>query len=307
LKVRLAKDSDIDGLLMLWNNSMKYDILSPEILEEKIWDDPDFDPSLCFVVEHRTRIIALMMAVCRPENKPKLSYIKMCAVLPEFQKKGIGGRLLEEIEKRLVARGIESIRICESAPNYLNPGLDARYTGAMVFFERHGYKRFNETWNLEVDLSKKNEKAKKAGAQKKVKDIKLGRAQKSDLKLVADLLEKEKMGSWLPEVKNGFANSPVSIFVARKDDKVMAFAGYDCNNKNTGWFGPMLTDSTMRRAGIGGLLLHKCLDEFKKQGKHLATIPWVGPIGFYVKNANAAIARVFYRYEKKINLPVGQL
>ena len=40
------------------------------------------------------------------------------------------------------------------------------------------------------------------------------------------------------------------------------------------------------------------LADLKAQGHEQATIPWVGPYGFYNKQCGARIDRVFWRYEK---------
>jgi hypothetical protein len=46
--------------------------------------------------------------------------------------------------------------------------------------------------------------------------------------------------------------------------------------------------------------LRRCLRDQKAQGHGTAIIPWVGPVGFYSRYADARLARVFYRYEKHL-------
>ncbi|MFV1981354.1 MAG: GNAT family N-acetyltransferase, partial [Rhodothermia bacterium] len=101
------------------------------------------------------------------------------------------------------------------------------------------------------------------------------------------------------EISNCFSNMPVSLHLAFRDEALVAFSGYDGNNVGTGWFGPMGTAESARGAGIGGVLLKRCLADIKAQGKHEAIIPWVGPVGFYAHHVGARISRVFLRLEKQ--------
>ncbi|NND72252.1 MAG: GNAT family N-acetyltransferase, partial [Rhodothermales bacterium] len=197
-------------------------------------------------------------------------------------------------EDGFLNRSVRKIRLGEAAPNYLTPGLDPRYTHAMVFFERRGYKRFGETWNLCVDLEELTDDPPWLDP-----DIIVRRATKSDRPKIMRLLEKN-WSAWKPEIGRTFENEPVSLHIALHSDNVVAFSAFDANNFGTGWFGPMGTDPEYRGRGLGALLLKRCLYDVKAQGHSTATIPWVGPIGFYCKHVNATVDRVFYRYEKVI-------
>lgn len=299
MKVRRIKESDLEIVLSLWNRTMRYDQLSPELFEEKVWDDKNFSDDLTYVVEHEGQLIGFIMGVIRPGEPEPTGYIKMLVIDARFQRKGIGGRLLKEMEKMLLSRGTKTIRLFESAPNYLFPGLDVRYTRAMVFFEKNGYERFGETFNMEVDLKSTfwdiQEQEKALIAQ----GWQIRRAEISDLPALESLLSVQ-WPAWLEEVRSGFHNQPISVHLAFHQKELAGFSAYDCNNKGTGWFGPMGTLPDFRRKGIGGVLLLRCLHDLQKQGHRFATIPWVGPIGFYVHYAGAEISRVFYRYQKVV-------
>lgn len=300
MKMRHLHDSDIEALLALWNRNMRYDQLTPELLEEKVWDDRDFNEDLALVVEHENTIIAFIMGLVRtgmPEEKA--GYIKLLVVDEKYQRRGIGSRLVKELEQRLKAGGATVVRVCESAPNYLNPGIDARYTRGMVFFEKQGYERFGETWNMEADLSRDDFET--ADEEKRLAEqgIEIRRAIMGDWEDLESLL-KQQWPAWIEEVQRSLLNYPISLHLALVDGRVVAFSAYDCNNFRTGWFGPMGTDPDYRGKGIGGVLLRRCLKDIKAQGHRFATIPWVGPIAFYLHYAGAEISRVFYRYQKTL-------
>lgn len=305
MKVRLLRDTDVELLLSLMNRTLRYDQLTPELLEEKVWDDCDFSNNLALVVEHDKRVIAFVMGVVRGTAPQRIGYIKFLVVDERYQRKGAGTRLLQEMEKRLRAQGVQVLRILESTPNYLVPGLDPRYTRAMIFFEKNGYQRFGETWNLDADLSREKFSTREAEKALVAKGVDIRRATASDADAMRDFLA-QHWPAWIGEVSQSFKNRPVSLHLAFRDSRVIAFSAHNCNNFNTGWFGPMGTDPAARKLGIGGILLRRCLADIKNAGHRFATIPWVGPIAFYLRYAGAEVSRVFYRYEKRFEAEAGE-
>lgn len=221
------------------------------------------------------------MAV-RREGK---STVKFLLVPPESRRRGLGARLLEAAEASLPPG---PIRIAESNPNYLVPGVDVRYTAGLLFLEKRGYKKFGETYNLVCDLRQDFPEEEREGVR---------RAQTGDRDAVMAFLDQHWAG-WKYEVAKMFENDPVSLHLAWEGQRLRGFSGYDGNNLGTGWFGPMGTDPERRGAGLGGILLRRCLADLKAQGHEQAIIPWVGPYGFYHKQCGARIDRVFWRYEK---------
>ncbi|RME01303.1 MAG: GNAT family N-acetyltransferase [Calditrichaeota bacterium] len=299
MKIRHLKDTDIEDLLGLCNRNLHYDQMTPELLEEKVWEDKDFENDLALVVEHENNLVAFIMGLVRKNADEPLGYVKLIVVEEKYQRKGVGRRLLQAVEPMLLERGAKRVRVCESAPNYLTPGIDARYTRAMVFFEKNGYERFGETWNMEADLSREDFDTTAEEQKLKQQGIEIRRAIMGDLEDISRFLQ-QHWPAWIEEVQRSLLNYPISLHLALSEGKIIAFSGYDCNNFNTGWFGPMGTDPQYRGLGIGGVLLRRCLADIKKQGHRFATIPWVGPIAFYLHYAGAEISRVFYRYQKHL-------
>lgn len=247
-----------------------------DLLREKVWGDPDYQGAL--VAE---AFDGFVMAVHRGGK----STIKFLLVAPEKQRQGLGAALLEAAEGSLPAG---PIRICESNPNYLVPGVDVRYTAGLLFLEKRGYRKVGETYNLVCDLGQDFPVEKREGVR---------RAETTDRDLVMDFLAKHWAG-WQYEVGRMFENDPISLHLAFDGERLLGFSGYDGNNLGTGWFGPMGTDPQARGGGVGGILLRRCLVDLKSQGHEQAIIPWVGPYGFYNKQCGARIDRVFWRYEK---------
>lgn len=299
MNLRQLKDADMETVLALWNRSARFDPMTPELFEEKVFDDADYRPEWTLVAEQQSRIVGFIMGLIRNEKDDKAGFVKLLAVEPTLQRKGIGSQLLQQIEKALWSAGASHLRAIDSNPNYLQPGIDPRYTEAIIFFERHGYKRFAETANMEVDLTARDFNTEATEAQLRVKGIEIRRAIMGDRDDLMALIERH-WPAWIPEVDRTLLNYPVSLHIAVHQNRMIGFSAYDGNNFNTGWFGPMGTDPAFQGKGIGGVLLQRCLRDIKAHGHRFAVIPWVGPHRFYAHYAGARISRVFWRYKKEV-------
>lgn len=296
----LRKD-DTEELQRLWNLSADHDPLTANLLAEKIWEDPDYCEPLGLAAKYDGQLVGMACSVVRQSGTSRKGYVKLLAVHPNFQGRGFGKEILKEAEKRLLDQTVEAIRPCESAPNYLYPGIDVRYTKALLLFESLGYEKIGVTYNLEVDLLTQGYDSRDNFQQYKREDgITIRRATDHDQSSLETLLD-QHWASWNAELEIAMKNDPASVFLALMEDKVIGFAAYDCNNLDTAWFGPMGTDPDYRGRGIGAALLHCCLSDLKWQGHFHAIIPWVGPVKFYARHVGAQISRVFHRYEKKFN------
>jgi mycothiol synthase len=81
------------------------------------------------------------------------------------------------------------------------------------------------------------------------------------------------------------------------DAEYVGFASYGVNR--AGWFGPMGTGGPLRKLGIGGVLLRRCLSDLRAAGHTESQICWVGPIAFYARTVDAYVERVFRLYRKE--------
>lgn len=284
---------DLTELVSLLNRSWEFDQVDEKLLQEKLFGDPDFNKDLCIVARH-SNPVGLIQAVLRPGST--IGVIKLLGVCPSLRRQGLARQLLDLIEAKLKQLGAQRVRICESAPNYLQPGLDIRYTPALVMFEKRGYQKVGETYNLHCPLADSFETAIEE-INLQAKGIVVERCQNSE-KLLEFVLR--FFPAWAAEVKVMLANTPASVQVARQNEEVLGFAGYDGNNLGTGWFGPMGTHPELRSLGIGGVLYKRVLQDFQQQGLDACTIPWVGPYGFYAAHSPARLDRVFWRLEKSL-------
>jgi predicted N-acetyltransferase YhbS len=299
MNLRPLHDHDLEAVLSMWNRSAMHDRLTPELMDEKIFDDPAYQPQLNFVAEREQRIIGFVSGTTRQDASGVIGFVKLLVVDPAHRRQRLGTRLVDAIETELRGQGAYLMRVFDSAPNYLQPGIDPRYTELVVFFERRGYERFQETANMEVDLHERDFDTQTAEAELRRQGFDVRRAIMGDRDETFEFVQRH-WAAWIPEVERALMNYPISLHLALQQDQIVAFSAYDGNNLNTGWFGPMGTDPAYRGHGLGGVLLQRCLADIKAQGHRLAIIPWVGPHGFYLHYAGARIARVFWRYRKKL-------
>jgi GNAT superfamily N-acetyltransferase len=194
-------------------------------------------------------------------------------------------------------RGATSVRVGESFPNYLTPGVDLRYAPALSFFRSRGYHLVSEAVNLEVDLGEWQ--ANRQEASPLPEGINIRRATRDD-KPAIELLISTHWPPWWGEVSQTLANEPATLFLAWQGENLLGFAAHDANNRSTGWFGPMGTAPEARGKGLGVALLHAALEDMHQSGHQRATIPWVGPVEFYERHAGARLSRTFQRFQKSI-------
>lgn len=296
----LHSQDQLPALLQFWNRNVNFDLMPAHILLEKTFGDPDFDPDLTLLAIEDEKIRCFMQGLVRQiESNLKRGWIKLFATDEIYRRQGLASRLLKIIEEKMKSQGVKTLRLLDCNPNYFQPGIDPRYTEAIAFAERNGFKRFADTANLEVELQNQDFDTSVEEQQLANETIFIRRAAKADWQMVEDLIVNH-FKAWLPEIQTTYKNNPISLHIAEYKSKIEAFSAYDANNLNTGWFGPMGTNPVLRGKGIGGILLKRCLDDMKQQGHKVSIIPWVGPIPFYLHYARARLTRVFWRYEKII-------
>ncbi|MEO8240978.1 MAG: GNAT family N-acetyltransferase [bacterium] len=90
---------------------------------------------------------------------------------------------------------------------------------------------------------------------------------------------------WVSETAIGFAQSPITVWVAVKAGEILGFACHDTTAK--GFFGPTGVDEAARGQGIGEALLIATLKGMREAGYGYAVIGDPGPVAFYRKRLDA--------------------
>ena len=113
------------------------------------------------------------------------------------------------------------------------------------------------------------------------------RAEPFELSAVLNFVRENFSPKWADEISVGFANKPVSVFIAAIDHKLVGFAAYECTRR--GFFGPTGVLESARGRGIGKALLIHSLGALRDLGYVYAIIGGVGPVRFYQKTVNAIV------------------
>jgi predicted N-acetyltransferase YhbS len=117
--------------------------------------------------------------------------------------------------------------------------------------------------------------------------ILIRRARPWEMSRVAEFVLKHFSQTWADEISVGYANKPVSVFIAIRDGEVVGFGAYECSSR--GFFGPTGVAESMRGLGVGKALLLACLQGLKEMGYAYAIIGGAGPVDFYTNACGATV------------------
>ncbi|MBC8029662.1 MAG: GNAT family N-acetyltransferase [Pyrinomonadaceae bacterium] len=113
------------------------------------------------------------------------------------------------------------------------------------------------------------------------------RAQPFEITRTRLFIERSFSIPWADEISVGFANKPVSVYLAVVEREIVGFAGYECTRR--GFFGPSGVIENMQGRGVGKALLTASLWGLRELGYVYAIIGRAGPIGFYEKTVGAIV------------------
>lgn len=117
--------------------------------------------------------------------------------------------------------------------------------------------------------------------------INIRRAQPFEITRVREFIRHNFSNAWADEVSVGFANKPVTVFIATRDGQVIGFAGYECTRK--AFFGPTGVAESERGHGIGKALLLESLWGLWELGYIYGIIGAAGPVKFYQETVGAIV------------------
>jgi GNAT superfamily N-acetyltransferase len=279
------------------NRNLEFDNISLDVFRYKTLGDPDFDPALALLAVSDGKPCGYMMAACRTGGERVNAGVKLFVVDKEFRRQQIASEMLARVEAEAKRRGAENMGIGFTRPNYLTPGLDPRYTEAATFLMRRGYEKCGENFNMDVDLSLSDWSTAELEEKLAKQGVVCRRLRADEKPRLCDAMDAEGFSKgWQYQVMHAAEQDPIAVFIAEKEDRILAFASYDSVRPR--WFGPMGTSQTLRGGGIGTVTFLKCLQDMKAVGYDICEIGCVGPLYFYSKIANARVSRIFWGFEK---------
>src|SRR5436305_624746 len=117
--------------------------------------------------------------------------------------------------------------------------------------------------------------------------VRVRRAQPFEITPVLEFIKNNFSIAWADEVSVGFANKPVTLFIATRAGRVIGFAGYECTRK--AFFGPTGVAEDVRGQGIGKALLIAALRGLRELGYVYGIIGAAGPAEFYQQTVGAIV------------------
>jgi GNAT superfamily N-acetyltransferase len=118
-------------------------------------------------------------------------------------------------------------------------------------------------------------------------DVIVRRGQPFEISQILEFVETEFSVAWADEISVGFANKPVSVYIAVAEKQIVGFAGYECTRRS--FFGPTGVIESMQGGGIGKALLLASLSGLREMGYVYGIIGRAGPVGFYERAVGAIV------------------
>lgn len=113
------------------------------------------------------------------------------------------------------------------------------------------------------------------------------RAQPFEISHIRSFVGKHFTLAWADEISVGFANKPVSVYIAVCEREIIGFAAYECTRR--AFFGPEGVLEAARGRGVGKALLLAGLHGLRELGYVYGIIGHAGPIEFYQKTVGAIV------------------
>jgi len=264
-------------------------------LRWRIFDDAACAPDLLLAAEEGGELIGFCVGGSR-EGK---GMVKLLAVAPAHRRRDVGTALFEELERRMLARGLSEVVVGAVGTGYFEPGVDVRRTDIVSFLLHRGYETDRQSRvDMAVDLAAADLDTSAVEASLAQRGIALRRATHEDLPAIATFALQTFSEGWRQETLFTARWQKLPLFVAFDGAQVVGFAAYDvCGPAR---FGPTGTRPDYRRYGIGGALLKMCLRDLRERGDHICEISWAGPLGYYARAVDARIHKVYWLFKKKL-------
>lgn len=262
-------------LVALTDVALPGERLSEDELVSCCFDDPD--PCVVLGSEGGEAAVA---AVVRGER----AHLQLLVVEPVAQGRGLGRALLAAAEEWAFDQpGVRSVWAGAAAPFYLWPGVDVRWTRALVLFESARWSDRGAVLNMSCPTTVRVAVPDGVTVRRALDDRDVAAARSFAQRHFTD---------WDAELERGAEHG--ACFVAVDDADPATCIGFACHSVNrVGWIGPMAADPGRRHGGVGGALLGALLVDLRAHGLQDAEISWVGPVGFYARVAGASVSRVF--------------
>ncbi len=310
-KIESYKQEYMDQLITGWNETLIFDPISEERFLQQVLMDENFDPNLALVLLVEDKVAGFCLGIKRrypyltrglEENR---GWISIMFVTTEYQGKGYGKGLLNEVEKRLKKEQVKEITLCAYSPNYFTPGVDLKYEKALTFFEEGGYVRGTDAVSMQKNLFSYSipPETQDMIVQLKEEGIRFTTYSLSYMEKLLTFVEGEFDAGWVRNILQAIRNGEAEDTILIATDKENQVIGY-CMRKidgNDARFGPIGVKESVRSKGIGGILFDLQMREMQKRGIYYAYFLWThGAAMRFYKRHGMSVYRTYQLYRKNI-------
>ncbi len=279
-----------------WFNALpENNVWNEAYVRSKTVADETYSPELMIAAEEDGEPVGFVLG----SKDNEAGWIKAFLVRADRQRQGIGTAMFDAIEDEFVRQGVQGINAGWAPPRYFIPGVNVKYTSAIVFLDRRGYEtNRNARVNMDVALAGRDFDTAEREAFLRTRGLIVRRAVPADKPGLARLCQEYDNPGWAIETGIALENPQPTVFVAEQEGRISAFAAHSVVGPTH--FGPMLTSPELRGLGIGSVLLKRCLVDWQRAGHTRGEIIWTGPISFYARAVAATMGSAFWVFYKSL-------
>jgi ribosomal protein S18 acetylase RimI-like enzyme len=268
---------DLPAMVELCKRAMPNDNITAEILLEKTFASSGAEGAFrCGYRNRDGELDGLIWAVPFESMAGQMGGIRVLAVRPERQRKGIGSLLLRPAEAYCWAHGAKEIWMMAMPGNYLTAGIDSSYIHSISFVQSARYERTGTAKDYSCDLTILEDPGSRLQAP--VPDgFTIRRVNREERLMVLSVVRNFVRGAE-EEIEHAFLRNPPGVFVCLCAGNIIAFLATEGNNPGTGSMGPLYVARECRRLGIGRALIVQGLKDLSARGYCYPLLPWTTPL-----------------------------
>jgi GNAT superfamily N-acetyltransferase len=304
VRVRGIQESDLPEVRALANLCLSRDSISDSSIRRITFGDPNFSTDLTAVATEDGKTVGFVIGVRRTkspkevvEAQKDVGWIKLFCVSEKHRRKGIGSLMLQELEEKFKAAGVERLRLCDYPGWTLFSGVDLMYEDAIAFLQAKGFQKAGEAVDYEIDLLDFHVPRTVASLRTEGVTVRRARPEERDRfsKWATDVFSP----FWGYEVSEAFKFPQPKLWIAEEEERVLGFSVYSALEPH--WFGPIGVDPDSRKKGLGSLLLFNSLVSMREEGQRLAVIPWTEHLFFYSQVPGVRRIRHYWIMQKSLS------